>query len=320
MFLLPGIAMGAIETAGIAPGDLRVYAHSGGFYLGEWPALSVGYFYLDRPLAQAIQTLRLETILTAGKFGCDPSFLEMMRNPGLVAPGWIAIATAAAAFRDQAFARLKRDVTVDRQIGLGAVGSDLADPRSHPGLAAPHTKGRIVLRAGVVDDPDGRKVRVEHRPRPGAALEFPRAAAVDAHGQLLDDDWLLALRDLDARLPEHSLCRGGAIGQPAIGARHARPAPIPHQDLVHEFRAAIARVAAAQHRAGGRQAGIAIGRAIVPRHLREQGVQMRGAGGTQVRCRGRSGGRVFRLADYRARSEEHTSELQSPLNLVCRLL
>src|SRR2546426_9912219 len=42
------------------------------------------------------------------------------------------------------------------------------------------------------------------------------------------------------------------------------------------------------------------------------------------RCRRRSTGRRFRGARARtfsrARSEEHTSELQSPCNLVCRLL
>src|SRR5256885_12445883 len=34
----------------------------------------------------------------------------------------------------------------------------------------------------------------------------------------------------------------------------------------------------------------------------------------------RTGARIVRLAEFRHRSEEHTSELQSPCNLVCRLL
>src|SRR5256885_2773379 len=33
-----------------------------------------------------------------------------------------------------------------------------------------------------------------------------------------------------------------------------------------------------------------------------------------------SGARQFVISDYDGRSEEHTSELQSPCNLVCRLL
>src|SRR5256885_7644261 len=42
----------------------------------------------------------------------------------------------------------------------------------------------------------------------------------------------------------------------------------------------------------------------------------RGAGGAGGRARGRSSTRIVTLF----RSEEHTSELQSPCNLVCRLL
>src|SRR5215467_15289257 len=44
---------------------------------------------------------------------------------------------------------------------------------------------------------------------------------------------------------------------------------------------------------------------------------------TLFRSRGRGPpprGRRWRFAGIRARSEEHTSELQSPCNLVCRLL
>src|SRR5256885_4460346 len=72
------------------------------------------------------------------------------------------------------------------------------------------------------------------------------------------------------------------------------------------FRSARQRTAAGGHRAS-RAAG-RLGDPVVPRrrHLRpaEQG-------GAVQPCRG---------AALQGRSEEHTSELQSPCNLVCRLL
>src|SRR5438876_9059078 len=46
-------------------------------------------------------------------------------------------------------------------------------------------------------------------------------------------------------------------------------------------------------------------------------------GGRRVRCRGpavRRGRGAARCAPTSSRSEEHTSELQSPVHLVCRLL
>src|SRR5256885_12210441 len=42
--------------------------------------------------------------------------------------------------------------------------------------------------------------------------------------------------------------------------------------------------------------------------------------GTDVSLLKNAGSGPFRVADFQQRSEEHTSELQSPCNLVCRLL
>src|SRR5438270_11477854 len=51
--------------------------------------------------------------------------------------------------------------------------------------------------------------------------------------------------------------------------------------------------------------------------FRSQGAQSQGDDGRSAR---RDGPEVLELRDLRARSEEHTSELQSQSNLVCRLL
>src|SRR2546422_4335120 len=68
----------------------------------------------------------------------------------------------------------------------------------------------------------------------------------------------------------------------------------------------------------------AAGRRVAPQKIgqRQQLVTIGRAGGARHRAAGarRDIGEVVGGAGHRARSEEHTSELQSRLHLVCRLL
>src|SRR5256885_12474012 len=74
--------------------------------------------------------------------------------------------------------------------------------------------------------------------------------------------------------------------------------------------------------ARGRRARQALAPEVVARRDHHQGVvhaRCARKGGQRVRHHGRTGHQVVLLGQFR-RSEEHTSELQSPCNLVCRLL
>src|SRR5256885_9507776 len=85
-----------------------------------------------------------------------------------------------------------------------------------------------------------------------------------------------------------------------------RPTPFPHTTL---FQSRIPRLA------------IATSRDLI--HWTKRGPALAAAGGGKYRdLESKSGAIVARVEGDRviARSEEHTSELQSPCNLVCRLL